>query len=313
VKPTAVYDAYWRFAAERQAIMFRRLSGQPSPWTQDPILRAFRFTNPYRVADRVTQYLLRHVIYGKSPPQDPDDVFFRTILFKLFNRTSTWSLIEAELGPISWGQIGQRELIALLDKAFSAGISLYSAAYIMPAPRLGWKRKHSNHIALLFSMMEDGLPARLTRATSLHEAYRLLLAWPSLGKFLAFQYVIDLNYTPLIDFPEADLVIAGPGARDGIAKCFGQVSDPEAIIIEVCKRQEEEFHSRGLQFQTLNGRLLQPIDCQNLFCEISKYARISHPEVRGLTGRTRIKQAYRISPELLSPIFLPPKWASQGD
>ena len=41
---------------------------------------------------------------------------------------------------------------------------------------------------------------------------------------------------------------------------------------------------------------MQLIDCQNLFCEVDKYARHAHPEVRGISGRTRIKQSYRPNP-----------------
>src|SRR5436309_9696790 len=62
-KPSAVYATYWRFAGERQAIFFRRLAGDPFPWSTDPILCSYRFTNAYRAADRVSQYLIRNVIY----------------------------------------------------------------------------------------------------------------------------------------------------------------------------------------------------------------------------------------------------------
>lgn len=57
--PTAVFDTYWRFAAARQWVYFARLSGAPRPWTEDPILASYRFTNCYRAADRVSQHLIR--------------------------------------------------------------------------------------------------------------------------------------------------------------------------------------------------------------------------------------------------------------
>ena len=60
--PTVAYDTYWRFAAERQAIFFRRFAGAPAPWTDDPILQRYKFTNAYRASDRVSQYLIREVI-----------------------------------------------------------------------------------------------------------------------------------------------------------------------------------------------------------------------------------------------------------
>jgi alpha-glutamyl/putrescinyl thymine pyrophosphorylase clade 1 len=53
--------------------------------------------------------------------------------------------------------------------------------------------------------------------------------------------------------------------------------------------QERHFADQGSEFQTLWGRPLQLIDCQNVFCEISKYARVAFPEYGGLAGRKRIK------------------------
>ena len=64
----------------------RRLGGTAPPWTDDPILRDHRFTNAYRAADRVSQFLIREVIYGEGAPQTTEDVVFRILLFKLFNK-----------------------------------------------------------------------------------------------------------------------------------------------------------------------------------------------------------------------------------
>jgi hypothetical protein len=84
--PTEVFDSYWRFAAERQAIFFRQIERQSAPWTDDPILARHRFTNAYRAADRVSQYLIRDVIYGDGRSVAPHEQLFRVLLFKLFNK-----------------------------------------------------------------------------------------------------------------------------------------------------------------------------------------------------------------------------------
>ena len=84
MRPTAVFNAYWRFAAERQAIFLRRMENLVGPWTQDPILQRYKFTNVYRVLDRVSQYLIRTVIGGAH--RADEDVLFRILLFKLFNK-----------------------------------------------------------------------------------------------------------------------------------------------------------------------------------------------------------------------------------
>ncbi|MGQ3263462.1 nucleotide kinase domain-containing protein [Phenylobacterium sp.] len=308
--PTCVYDSYWRFAAERQEMYLRRLRGEPAPWTNNPILRAHRFTNVFRASDRVSQYLIREVQYREDRPQAPMELFFRTILFKIFNRISTWELLERELGPLSWQSSDLNRISTILDDAIARGERVYSAAYIMPPPALGHARKHANHLELISKMMNDGLSAAVQRSSSLASVYELLKPYPGLGPFLAFQYAIDLNYSDFLEHGEDDFVVAGPGALDGIAKCFSDVGgrSPNDVIMEMVDRQEAEFERRGLKFGGLFGRRLQPIDCQNLFCEISKYARVAHPEVQGRSGRIRIKQSF--SPEtrpLRDPMF-PPRW-----
>ena len=42
-------------------------------------------------------------------------------------------------------------------------------------------------------------------------------------------------------------------------------------------------------------------------CRSDKYARVAHPDVRGISGRTRIKQKYAPDAEPLTAWF-PPKW-----
>src|SRR5690606_7697915 len=123
------------------------------------------------------------------------------------------------------------------------------------------------------------------------------------------QYVIDLNYSILLDFSENDFVVPGPGALSGIHKCFsdlGGLTETELMKF-VADHQEEEFQSRGIRSKTLWGRRLQLIDCQNLFCELDKYSRALFPILRGANGRTRIKQLYKTNPCKIQ-YWYPPKW-----
>ena len=169
--------------------------------------------------------------------------------------------------------------------------------------------KHRMHLQLIRDMVADRLPAKLGRTRSLQDAYTLLLAWPTLGPFLAFQYAIDLNYTTLMSHTESDFVVAGPGALDGLAKCFESLGEftPTETIVWLTDRQDKEFERYGLPFSGLWGRPLQPIDVQNLLCEVSKYTRVTHPAIKGQSGRTRIKQRFTSGGALPKPFF-PPKW-----
>jgi alpha-glutamyl/putrescinyl thymine pyrophosphorylase clade 1 len=307
LQPTPVFDTYWRFASARQAVYEARLAARAWPWTKDPILAEHRFTNCFRAADRVSQTLIGDVIY--QGPQEWEDVFFRTLLFKIFNKESTWQLLNRELGEVRWQTFDYHSYDRVLSAAFSRGERLYSAAYIVPPPQLGEDRKHRNHLRLLELMMATGAPGRVLEAATMRQAYEVLLGYPALGPFLAYQFAIDLNYAPQLSFSEMDFVMPGPGARDGIRKCFGPAADGiEAEIIRyMAASQHEHFARLGLLFAGLRGRPLQLIDCQNLFCEVDKYARVAHPDIAGISGRTRIKQAYRQDAAPLRAWF-PPKW-----
>ena len=309
-KPSNVFDTYWRFAKERQDVFFNRLAA-PSPWTDDPILRQYKFTNAYRASDRVSQYLIRHVIYESDLDISPEDVVFRILLFKLFNKIETWQFLRKQFGELSYKTFdSQKYSSALLDRK-SQGHQIYSAAYIMPSgqSRFGSPAKHANHLALLELMMSAGLAAQLASARRMQDAYEILIGFPTIGPFLAYQLVTDINYSELTDYSEMEFVMPGPGARDGLRKCFmdaGGLNDQELIQV-VTEVQEEAFAVLGLEFRNLWGRKLQLIDCQNLFCEVDKYARVAHPEARGITGRTRIKQRFNPRTSLACPWY-PPKW-----
>jgi len=196
-------------------------------------------------------------------------------------------------------------------QAMNEGQSIFSAAYIMPSGQtsFGYAKKHRNYLRLLERLLADEVPARMSNLRSMHRAFELLRSYPLLGDFLAYQYVTDINYSHLTNFSEMDFVVPGPGARDGMRKCFhtlGGLSEADIIRL-VTERQQEEFMRLGLDFRSLWGRSLQLIDCQNIFCEVDKYARLAHPTIKGIRDRKRVKQLYRYDPQPIE-YWYPPKW-----
>jgi hypothetical protein len=306
LEASPVFDTYWRFASARQAVYEARLAGRGAPWTDDPVIAEHRFTNVYRASDRVSQYLITDVIYDAD--HSPEDVVFRVLLFKFFNRIGTWRGLKAAIGEPTWSAYDRDTYLEALDRLTARG-PIYSAAYVIPPPRLGAVRKHQNHLRLLEAMMETGIVSKLQNAADMREAYDVLAAYPSIGPFLAFQFAIDLNYSPVTSFDENDHVVAGPGAVDGVRKCFGATATgrESAVIRYMVDSQEEQFQRLGLPFAGLFGRRLHLIDAQNLFCEVDKYARVVHPQISGRSGRARIKQKFRPELSRLTSVF-PPKW-----
>lgn len=307
LRSTDAFCSYWRLAAERQRIFYRRLRGEPPPWTDDPVLASYRFTNAYRASDRASQFLINEVIYGTSV--DERSTVLRVLLFKIFNRIETWRYLEARFGPITAKSFDAVRLTELLDERSSAGNPLYNAAYIMPSPALGSQRKHANHLQLLEQLLADGTIDELVRAPTLAQLCATLLNVKSFGRFLAFQFAIDLNYSALYPFSEMDHVVAGPGALDGIAKCFVDTGGLEAedVIRVVADAAEDCLTALGIELESLWGRPLQLVDCQNLFCELDKYARIVHPELQGRSGRAHLKRRFVPSCSPLT-VRYPPRW-----
>lgn len=308
VKTTEVFDAYWYFAAERQEVFFKKISGLQQPWTNDEILNTYKFTNAYRASDRVSQYLIKNVIYSGN--FNEEDLLFRILLFKIFNKISTWEALQDEFGEISYKTYNFDKYNQVLSEIIKKQ-SIYSAAYIMPSGGncFGYSKKHQNNLKMLEEIMKPSSIKQIISAKTMQDVFLILRSFPMLGDFLAFQYAIDINYSPLTNFSEMSFVVPGPGAYAGLQKCFsdfGGLNEVDLILL-VAKKQEEEFEKRGIVFKTLGDRKLQLIDCQNLFCEIDKYSRVAYPDIKSKQARTKIKQKYKCNPQPID-FFYPPKW-----
>ena len=307
-KRQEVYDLYWYFACERQNIFFKKLNGEPAPWTKDPILQEYKFCNSYRVNDRVSQYLLSNVIYNDIKYSD-EDMLFRIILFKLFNKESTWELLLTNFNDITLKTFNINEYSKVLENAISSGIKIYNDAYISCATKaFGYDRKHDNHLALLTKMfVEDKMQNKIIKCKTMEEGFNIIRSYPLIGNFMAYQLVTDINYSEVVNWREDEFTIAGPGSLRGIKKCFidkGNMSN-EDIIRYMFNHQDEEFKRLNLNFKKLGNRPLQLIDCQNIFCELDKYCRQAIPSLK--SNRTKIKKKYTPKKQKINYLY-PPKW-----
>lgn len=309
--PSPVYDLYWKFASERLRIYYLRLSGERAPWTKDEVMSTYRFTNVFRAADRTSQYLIKNVIYDDKH-RSPEDICLRILLFKMFNSIDTWTFLESQFGDVNTKTFSVERYGSALLRRQDEKTPLYSSAYIMPSGKtsFGYKRKALNHLSLVQLMLDTRVSLAIARAKSLRDVYGFLVSYPVMGRFLSYQICIDLNYSELCDFDENSFVVAGPGAISGVVKCFGKGSAclAERLIHLTMESQSREFYSRGLEFDGLFGRPLHLVDCQNLFCEVNKYARVAMPNVEGTDGRGCIKRKYRGEANPLPIPFFPPKW-----
>ncbi|MDE6426354.1 MAG: hypothetical protein K2K89_09525 [Ruminococcus sp.] len=181
LKPTPVYDTYWKFAVKRQDIFYNRIENKAFPWTDDEILKTYKFTNAYRASDRVSQYLIKNVIYCEGD-YTPEDKCFRILLFKLFNKIETWEYLENHLGEISIKTYNFEKYNKLLMQRVDSNERIYSAAYIMPSGKgsFGCEKKYQNNLKLLEHMMKTKLSLKIAKTKTLKELYEILLTYPTI-------------------------------------------------------------------------------------------------------------------------------------
>ncbi len=326
-----VYPLYWYFAYERFMIYKRRLEGLPPPWTDDEILRTYKFCNTFRYTDRVSQDLIRLIVLRRGLPhsaapelsycdyksqserfsceQPPavlattqyiserfgDDVF-RVVFFRFFSRTETYLHVCKALGRAP--QILDLETDALthvLDDLAESGQKLYTAAFILCASnRYGHQKKHRNHIELFREMfLQENFSEFALGCKNMKELAERLETFPMIGPFMAYQIANDLCYLPQVNIDPNSFTIAGPGALRGIKKAFVEHNGltPAEVIQWMRGNQETEFKKYGYDFYEQAGEWLGLVDCQGLFCELDKYCRVFRPDLG--SGRARIKQKFR--------------------
>ncbi|WP_279722691.1 nucleotide kinase domain-containing protein [Acinetobacter baumannii] len=295
------FDYYWHFTHERQKAFLNKCVTSKIN-TSDVVINKYKFTNTYRCLDRTSQFLIKNIINHDN--QDPNNVFFRIMIFKLFNKVSTWQLLEQRLGEVNIEYFSVTSFAEILDQ-IKEYQPIYSNAYIVPSGmrEYGRERKHENNLLMLKFMLDNNFQDKIWELKNLKDIYDLFISVPTLGPFLAYQYAIDIAYSEFSEAKESDFIIAGPGAIRGIQKCFKNISPKQysSVIFWMYENQSKYLEN----FVGLNNRCLQLIDCQNIFCEVDKYLRIALPELT--SNRKKIKQVYKANLDKIE-IQTPRKW-----
>lgn len=233
------------------------------------------------------------------------------MVFKIFNNIDTWVFLESKLGTIKVSNFNIEKISFLLSERIKT-TPIFSAAYMMAGTRQKYTPFRSKHESWL-NMIEQELLIekrfeKILKARSLEQIYNILINCSFIGSFLAYQYAIDFNYSPVINFSENSFVKAGIGAIRGIKKCFEEVKNNS---FEDCIRYtQDNLHKYQekygfTQFKNLFGREPHLIDLQNCFCETDKYLRVKMPELQ--IDNSRIKQKFNKPKEAIH-FFFPPKW-----
>lgn len=283
------------FIDERYRIHLRKDNRRlDPPWTDNPILREYRFTNVRREHDRETRWLIDNIVKHRKATYE--DKLLNIILFRLFNKHETMELIKA---PINFSKYKPDRYRARLLSA-QPNFVYFTGAFITG----GMKRA----LKWYLDVDEDFMPMRvmyfmdflnkstlisdIKAAKTQKDVYDILLTYQGLGPFLAYQIFVDFTYIPEFPFSENEFTIAGPGCKRGLDNIFEDrdgLSYEEALfwlrdnIERLFKPFGWDAWGTMVDLQS-HDRTLNVMSLENCMCEISKYIRAYNE-----TGRPRVK------------------------
>lgn len=203
---------YW--INERHAIYQRRVAGEPGPWTGNPVLRAYKFTNPFRENDRDTIWMRQHWT-GPNEHQPPEIQIFNCAFFRMFGGTD----FLAKHGYVT--EFDPDYTMQLARQCMNDGTRAFTGAYVITNQGISAPKEQVVVKEFLVPVWQGrerlAEVARNNSLQQLHRAFRDYRGFGG-GGFMAYETVTDLNYTPVLRnatdrFTWAN---AGPGAKRGL-------------------------------------------------------------------------------------------------
>jgi hypothetical protein len=287
-------EQFFYLARERYSIYLKRSQGLPAPWTDDPVLANWRFTNTFRELDKTTAWFREHI---REPLRDKPSVVLATLAFRFFNRIEVGEVLKPWLLEDDWR-------LTLWEDTLQARIlgqnrPLVTGAYIVKT-RDGMPKLRSIIESLRWAKMHE--PSILQWLRETHEEPRhaedlwyILRGFDYVGDFTANEIIVDLYHTAVLE-QAIDLrtwTNPGPGCAQGLGLLL---HDDENRYNRAAKADRAEMIGLMGEFlEAARDPLYWPQDwpewkflhnVQFLMCEQSKY-------IKGQRGQ-RLKRRYRV-------------------
>lgn len=285
---TADVSLFWYWMNERHRIYLKRAAGEPKPWTDDPILRHYKFTNVYRQLDRGTVWLTENFI----EPHINDDsrlIAANICWYRMFNWWGTGELL-------GWQTIWDSAYIRkTLTEAMERGRQVFTNAHIIYSPPGMSKIDAIVDVSesLWRSCFDVAFPAVYGPMTnrSLEETFEFLQLCYCVGGFMAYEMVTDMRHVPGLLDQATDIMTwanPGPGAIRGLRR-LGMPYKPRAAAIKSIEtlmiRANDRWPHPGVNDGAPPPKRLEdwmePLemrDVEHSLCEFDKYCRVKFNE-----------------------------------
>jgi hypothetical protein len=269
---------YW--VLEREQIRLAKEGGAPWPWTDDPILKKYRFCCVRREDDRVTEWIHDYI---REPYADHPNLWFMLCAARVLNWPSSLSLLmDADVYPGAWPDqdtFSPTIMGAALEDMARQELKVFTGAYMITAPPdKGAKKTLFVANVTLGALWQDreGFQNFFARGPTFHTTHERLTRYNGWGPFMAYQVIIDLRHTRYLkDAPDRDTwAAAGPGTLRGLNRVFGRhysapLAQAKALEeLRVLRPVLEERCQMTFELSEVTG----------IMCETDKFLRIKNNE-----------------------------------
>jgi len=271
-------DLFWYWINERHRIFIKRMHGDVKPWTTDPILLDYKFTNVFRELDTGTIWLRQNF---REPYRDREALLlFNIAWYRLFNLIDTSSYI-------GWIEEWDRErVLEKLSYRYKNNIPIFTSAHIVR----GWngEQKFRSIVKVMDVLWEEkeNLCRKIRRSNTLHHAVSLFKEIDLIGGFLAYEIVSDLRHTVILENAVDIMTWAnpGPGCKRGLLRLVDYLLGDEHAIALMLDLLHMSLDKKETHVPDLEMR-----DIEHSLCEFSKYMKVKLGE-----GRPRCRYEGRL-------------------
>lgn len=290
----------YNFIKRRYVIHLRKdvLKKDP-PWTTDQVLRDFRFTNIRREHDKESKWVIEHIT--SNPELSYEDKLLNVILFRLYNKHETAELISMpfkfsetpDWNPEWYRSLFEAALVEDPKRVF------FTAAFHTVGMKNTLKKVTGESYApmrilkFIKILINEGLVDDIKACTNQQEVYQTLTDYNGIGRFLAYQFYVDMTYIAEFPFSENEFTVAGPGCVMGLNYLF---EDRDGMSYEEClfwlrdnldrlfvEELGKDWDAKRVFWDLPEeDRCFNVMSLENCFCELSKYIR-----AKDGTGRPR--------------------------
>lgn len=268
-------DVFSYFVIERESMRIKKESGVSPPYTTDPILANYRFTNINRESDKVTQWIHNNI---RVPYADHPNLWLMLCVARWINWPPTLGELMAQGAWPSFETFRPEEMTEVLEaRGRRRGTQVFTGVYILRSAFGMSKAKSISEISIGNLWRDRAILAPRTK-TTLQEAHESLMNYQFWGPFMSFQVVADLAWCPrlLMNAPDRHTwAAAGPGTVRGLNRLHErpvkfQLSQAQALS------ELRELHT--LLKARIKVKLDPLIDTCNLCCEVDKMLRLRNGE-----------------------------------